>query len=53
MRVGDAGMGMVQKRAGEMRVVAAAGSGGGGGGGAKQMRADITPTVARVVALIT
>jgi hypothetical protein len=37
--VGDVGMGMMQKRAAEIGVLAAASGDGGGGGGAEQMRA--------------
>ena len=39
VRVGDARMGVVQKRAGEIRVLAAVDGGAGGPRGAKQMRA--------------
>ena len=41
VRVGDAGMGMVQKRAGEIGVLAAARGDGGGARGAEHMRAHL------------
>jgi hypothetical protein len=41
VRVGDARVRVVQKRAAEIGVLAAADGGGGGGGGSKQMRAHV------------
>ena len=52
--VGDAGMGMMQKRAGEIGVLAAANSGAGEAAAVRNIcELTATPTVARVVTFIT
>ena len=51
--VGDAGMGMVQKRAGEIGVLAAVGGGGGSPGCGKRYGVTLPPAVEEVLVLIS